>query len=60
MMQPNPGSPEAAELGCTCPRLDNGLGRGYMGGVTDEDGSTVFVMAGDCPLHGFDDTPEAA
>lgn len=50
---PNPGSPQAVEKGCTCPRIDNGHGKGYMGGVKDENGETIFVRSGDCPLHGF-------
>lgn len=49
----NPGSPAAIEQGCTCPRMDNGHGRGYMGGaILDDEGSPLFVMDGDCPLHG--------
>lgn len=28
---PPPGSDEALDLGCTCPRMDNAYGRGYMG-----------------------------
>ena len=28
----NPGSDEAIAAGCTCPVIDNGHGRGYMGG----------------------------
>jgi hypothetical protein len=43
---PNPGSDEAIDMGCTCAVLDNAHGRGYFG----EPG--VFVMSGDCPLHG--------
>ena len=52
MNTPNPGSDEAIALGCTCPVMDNGHGKGYMGGVKDEDGNVVFVMNCDCPLHG--------
>lgn len=48
----NPGSDEAIAAGCRCPRMDNGHGRGYMGGVKDEQGRTVFVITLDCPLHG--------
>lgn len=47
----NPGSPEAIERGCTCPILDNAHGKGYMGGVKDEDGELVFVISQGCPLH---------
>lgn len=49
---PNPGSPEAIEKGCACPILDNAHGRGYMGGVKDQNGGVIFVMRADCPLHG--------
>lgn len=48
----NPGSREAINAGCTCPVLDNGHGRGYMGGVNDpETGSPIFVYSVACPLH---------
>jgi len=50
---PNPGSPEAIEKGCACPILDNAHGRGYMGGVKDQNGGVIFVMRADCPLHGY-------
>ena len=49
----NPGSDEAIAAGCTCPVIDNGHGRGCMGGVTDDKGQTVFVISGGCPLHGI-------
>lgn len=48
----NPGSDEAIAAGCTCPVIDNGYGRGCMGGVKDDQGRTVFVIFSDCPLHG--------
>lgn len=48
---PNPGSDEAKAAGCTCPRMDNAYGKGYMGGVQDEDGNTVFVYTEGCPVH---------
>ena len=32
--------------GCTCPRMDNAYGRGYMGIAG------VYVWREDCPLHG--------
>ena len=41
----NPGGANAVARGCTCPRMDNGHGRGYLGGPH-------FVISGDCPLHG--------
>lgn len=50
--EPNPGSREALDAGCRCPVLDNAHGRGYLGGVKDEQGDTVFVMVVDCPIHG--------
>jgi len=43
---PNPGSEQAVEKGCTCPRMDNAHGRGYY----CDDGS-MFVYNMDCPLH---------
>lgn len=43
--KPNPGTKEALDLGCNCPVLDNGHGRGYMGQ------KGVFVWREDCPLH---------
>lgn len=49
---PNPGSPAAVKLGCTCPRMDNAHGRGYLGGVKDpKTGETLFVISGSCPIH---------
>jgi len=48
---PNPGSDEALMRGCTCPVIDNGHGRGYMGGVKDERGQTMFVVTCGCPVH---------
>ena len=42
---PNPGSPESVAKGCTCPRMDNAHGAGYM----VKPG--VFVMTVGCPLH---------
>jgi len=41
---PTPGSDEALELGCECAILDNGHGRGYMGGP-------FFAITGGCPIH---------
>lgn len=58
---PNPGSSEAIKLGCTCPVIDNGYGKGYMGGAKGKDGGTVFVYTLGCPLHGHssEDAEEA-
>ncbi len=51
MDAPNPGSRDAIAKGCTCPVMDNGHGRGYMGGVKDKDGNTLFVYSASCPVH---------
>lgn len=48
---PNPGSPEAIALSCSCPVIDNGNGKGWMGGVKDENGDTVFVYTVGCKVH---------
>jgi len=45
---PNPGSPEAVELGCLCPVHDNARGRGAA--MTDN--GPVFWQNANCPLHG--------
>lgn len=47
----NPGSDEAKANGCKCPVMDNGHGRGYMGGVKDKNDQIVFVITEGCPLH---------
>lgn len=44
---PAQGSDAAVALGCTCPRLDNAYGKGYMGCAG------VFVTREDCPIHGL-------
>lgn len=46
--RPNPGSDEALALGCLCPVLDNGHGRGSMWG------DDVFVFVVGCPVHDVD------
>ena len=57
----NPGSPEAVAAGCTCPRLDNGHGKGYLGGVKDQKtGETLFVYIVGCPVHHPKDPPHDA
>lgn len=43
---PNPGSDAAIAIGCKCPVMDNGRGRGYMGLAG------LFVYSGACPVHG--------
>ena len=55
---PNPGSDEALDMGCTCPVLDNGHGRGS--GYINEDGVPAFWTNADCPLHGYKDKYEKA
>lgn len=54
-----PGSPKAAEAGCRCPRMDNAHGRGWMGGVTDDKGRTIYVYSSDCPIHNAEVPDEA-
>lgn len=53
-----PGNKEAIAAGCSCPVMDNAHGKGYMGGVKDDNGQTVFVISGDCPLHGIAEEDE--
>lgn len=54
VLNPAPGSIAAGNLGCLCPVLDNAHGRGYLGGVKDRSGKTVYVIRDDCPMHGID------
>ena len=42
-----PGSDAAIEHGCTCPRMDNGHGKGFLW-----NGKRSWWIAADCPLHG--------
>jgi len=46
---PNPGSSDAFMIGCTCPVLDNSMGRGrYLGdGAYDK----TFTTNPACPIH---------
>ncbi len=44
--KPNPGSDEAIALGCTCPVIDNGHGKG------SGHGEGLFWTTEGCPLHG--------
>jgi hypothetical protein len=44
---PNPGSDEAIAMGCKCPVLDNGHGRGMPG----PDGQTMWWRSADCTMH---------
>lgn len=50
---PTAGSPEAVAKGCICAVRDNAHGLGYMGGVKDRNGETLFVFNCSCPLHGL-------
>ena len=43
---PNPGSPEAEAVGCTCPIMDNSYGKGYFMQPN------VFVYNLECRIHG--------
>lgn len=45
---PNPGSDEAVAMGCTCPVLANGRGRGAWNQGKDPN----FWIDGRCPIHG--------
>jgi hypothetical protein len=47
---PNPGSQEAMDMGCKCAVLDNGHGQGS--GWKNDDGSPVFWINVECPIHG--------
>lgn len=49
---PAPGSIEAGRQGCKCPIIDNHYGKGYMGGITDDTGMTLYALHEGCPLHG--------
>lgn len=50
---PPPGSDTALDQGCTCPVIDNGHGRGWMG----QPG--VYVITEGCPLHASQPLPPA-
>ena len=53
-MTPNPGSDAALDLGCKCPVLDNGHGRGIPWPNDDDDGfHTVFWQTEGCPVHAW-------
>lgn len=49
---PPPGSAAAADLGCTCPVLDNAHGLGFP-----LEGKTVFWIDETCPLHAKREEP---
>jgi hypothetical protein len=46
--KPNPGSVEARALGCTCPIIDNGYGKGAY---ANENGDPAWWHSPDCPVH---------
>lgn len=48
---PPPGSDEAKEAGCLCPRVDNSYGKGWYG-MGESHG--LYVMREDCPIHGVE------
>lgn len=48
-----PGSLEAIEQGCLCPRMDNNNGRGVT-----LNGNTMFWFVSDCPVHQSGQSPE--
>jgi len=50
---PNPGSPEAREQGCVCPRYDNRHGAGWS--LSGE--PPLFIIRASCPLHGKEAKP---
>lgn len=47
-----PGSPEAVEAGCSCPRVDNAYGRGFRSFLGDPHADRFVISAG-CSLHGW-------
>lgn len=47
-MNLNPGSPDAVDMGCRCPIMDNHYGRGIPCG----DDEPKFWVTPNCPLHG--------
>jgi hypothetical protein len=51
IIEPFPGSEAAVAAGCKCPVPDNYGGRGYLGGLKDDEGETMFIVAGNCPVH---------
>ena len=50
--QPIPGSAAAVAAGCRCPLRDNAFGNGYLNGVKNERGETLYWVSNVCPLHG--------
>lgn len=50
---PAPGSPEAAERGCSCPREENQHGKGAHI-VNATPGKVYFAVDSVCEMHGFE------
>jgi hypothetical protein len=50
---PNPGSPEAVAMGCTCPIEINCHGFGMYNGALLNDGRALFTWHEECPVHGL-------
>ena len=50
--QPTPGSQDARRNGCICPIIDNNHGGGC--GRTHPDGTPMFWVVEDCPIHSAD------
>ncbi len=46
VQKPNPGTPEAIELGCSCPVIDNHYGKGV-----EMNGEIVYWYSDGCLLH---------
>ncbi len=47
-----PGSDKALDMGCECPTMDNGHGKGARGTRDEPVKKKVFIVADHCPLHG--------
>lgn len=47
---PNPGSPMAFEMGCTCPGRENSYGS-LRSIELNSDGEPCWVIETSCPLH---------
>lgn len=48
--KPAPGSDAARLIGCKCPVIDNGHGRGS--GRVDDNGKPAYWINAECPVHG--------